>query len=152
LVLADNGITDLSPLATLPHLHWISLWDNRVQDISALSGLTNLTYIDLRYNLLNIFGPNPTLTVIQTLQSRGTTVDYNPQSAGAIFLVSPFWPAAGQFQFTVQSAPGATLEIWSSTTLTNWSLAGCVTNATGSVMFTDSSVPTDQKFYRVRQP
>jgi len=63
--------------------------DNRVQNLAALSGLTNLTYVDLRYNLVDWFGPGPALTVIQTLQGRGVNVDYNPQSAGAIFLVAP---------------------------------------------------------------
>ena len=152
LGLAGNGITDISPLATLTYLRWITLWNNNVQDISALSGLTNLNYVDLRYNLLNWFAPNPTLTLIQTLQSRGVIVDYDPQQAGAIFLVSPMQLGGGQFQFTVQSASGGILEIWSSTTLTNWTWLGYVTNTTGAVTFTDSSTPTDQKFYRAQQP
>ena len=146
LGLARNGITDLAPLATLPQLRWVTLWGNKVRDISALSGLTNLSYVDLRYNLVDWFGPNPSLSVIQTLQSRGVSVDYNPQQAGAIFFLSPA-QAGGQFQFDIHSAPASILEIWASTDLTGWTSAGFVTNTTGSIGFTNTSA-TDKQFYR----
>jgi internalin A len=148
LSLANNGITDISLLATLTHLSWVTLWNNQVQDISALSGLTSLTYVDLRYNLLNVAPGSAARTVIQTLQGRGATVDYLEQK---VWLAAPA-RVGGLFQFTVQSTPGAVLEIWSSTTLTNWTWLGYVTNTTGAATFTDSSTPTDQKFYRAQQP
>lgn len=150
LGLARNGITDLSPLATLTHLRWVTLWGNNVRDIAALSGLTNLSGVDLRYNLVNWFGPNPALTVIQTLQGRGVNVEYDPQQAGAIFLVAPA-PAGGQFQFTVQSAPDSILEIWASTNLANWESVGFVTNTTGSTTFTDPAAAAGRQFYRAQQ-
>ncbi len=147
LGLADNGVTDISPLATLAYLRWITLWNNNVQDISALSGLTDLDYLDLRYNLLNVAPGSPAMTVIQTLQGGGATVDYLEQK---VWLASPA-RVGGLFQFTVQSTPDTILEIWSSTTLINWTLLGSVTNTTGAATFTDSSTPTDQKFYRAQQ-
>ena len=149
LGLARNGITDVSPLATLTYLNWVTLWDNNLRDIAAFSTLTHLSYVDLRYNQLNWFAPNPTLAVIQSLQSQGVTVDHNPQQDGAIFLVAPA-PPGSQFQFSVQSAPNTILEIWSSTNLTTWLPLGYVTNTSGSTGFTDPSASAEQKFYRAK--
>jgi Leucine-rich repeat (LRR) protein len=146
LGLARNGITDLAPLATLQNLRWVTLWGNNVQNIAALSGLTNLSYVDLRHNLVDWFGPSPSLTVIQTLQGRGVTADYDPQQPGAIFLLSPA-RTDGQFQFTLHSAPNSIAQIWSSTNLTSWESVGYATNVTGSVGFTNTSA-MDRQFYR----
>jgi internalin A len=150
LGLTDNGITDLTPLATLQNLRWVTLWNNHVQTLSALAGLTNLTYADLRQNLLDAFGPNTTLTTIQTLQTRGVNVEYDPQQPGAIFLLSPE-RTSGQFQFTLHSAPGIILEILSSTNLTDWTSAGWVTNTTGVTPFADPAASAERGFYRVQR-
>jgi len=153
LALAGNGISDLSPLATLPLLRWITLWDNHVQNIAALSGLTNLGYVDLRHNWLNTNAGSAAMTVIATLQGRGTTVDWDPQDVAPVpvTLSNPAWLAGGQFRFTITSAPDALLEIMSSTNLTAWSTVGKVTNTTGTAGFTNYSAPPGRQFYRARQ-
>lgn len=153
LGLAGNGISDISPLATLPHLEWVTLWDNHLHNISPLAGLTNLNYVDLRHNWLNTNAGSAAMTVIATLQGRGSTVDWDPQDVAPvpITLSNPAWLAGGQFRFTVNSAEGAFLEIQRSTNLTAWIPVAVVTNATGTMGFTNSPVPPNRQFYRVRQ-
>ena len=46
----SNAITDISPLAGLTNLTWLTLTHNSISDISALSGLTNLTTLALGSN------------------------------------------------------------------------------------------------------
>lgn len=149
LGVAGNGITDLAPLATLRYLRWVTLWNNHLQDISALSGLTNLDYVDLRHNWLDINPGSAARTVITTLQGRGTTVDYDPQDEAPtpIILSAPTRLGGSQFRFTITSAPGAVLQLWSSTNLSNWSSAGFVTNIAGTTQFTDTAATTLRKFY-----
>ncbi len=153
LGVAGNGITDISALATLPHLEWLTLWDNHLQDISPLNGLTNLGYVDLRYNWLNITPGSAAMTVIATLQARGTTADYDPQNEApaTIILSAPTWLGGNQFRFTITSAPGAVLQIWSSTNLAVWASAGFVTNDTGTTSFTHTADTTTRSFYRAQQ-
>ena len=153
LGLAVNGISDLSPLATLPFLRWMTLWDNHVQDLSALAGLTNLNYVDLRHNWLNTNASSAAMAIIATLEAHGTTVDWDPQEVAPapITLSQPAWLASGQFRFTLTSAPGAVLEIWSSTNLSHWSSAGFVTNTAGSTGFTNHSAPQGRQFYRAQE-
>ena len=50
LILADNRISDISPLAKLTHLHYLELFVNRIHDISPLAGLTELVDVNISYN------------------------------------------------------------------------------------------------------
>ena len=49
LVLGNNGITDISPLAGLTNLTHLDLNYTPVTDISPLAGLTNLTHLELNH-------------------------------------------------------------------------------------------------------
>ena len=48
-------------------------------------------------------------------------------------------------------SPGTVLEIWSSTSLTTWTSAGLISNATGNAVFTNEAVPPGRRFYRTQQ-
>jgi internalin A len=50
LDLAGQRLTNLEPLATLPHLTSLSLAGNEITDTSALANLTALTFLDLSHN------------------------------------------------------------------------------------------------------
>lgn len=50
LILGDNHITDISPLANLKELNYLELWRNRITDISPLTSLPKLTALNLTYN------------------------------------------------------------------------------------------------------
>ncbi len=50
LILADNRISDISPLAKLTHLHYLELFVNRISDISPLAGLKELVDVNISYN------------------------------------------------------------------------------------------------------
>mgnify|MGYP002861081989 CR=1 FL=1 len=50
LILADNKITDISPLAKLKHLHYLELFMNRVTDLSPLIACNELVDLNLCYN------------------------------------------------------------------------------------------------------
>jgi hypothetical protein len=60
-----------------------------------------------------------------------------------------------QFQFRLQSTPGLQFEILTATNpiqpIQEWSVAGRLTNLTGSATFTDPVTNLDGRFYRVRQ-
>ena len=50
LILADNCIYDISPLAKLKHLHYLELFLNRIHDLSPLSELHELVDVNISYN------------------------------------------------------------------------------------------------------
>ncbi len=50
LILADNRISDVSPLAKLTHLHYLELFVNRIHDISPLAELKELVDVNISYN------------------------------------------------------------------------------------------------------
>jgi hypothetical protein len=93
------------------------------------------------------------MTVITTLQGRGTFVNYNPQRAGgpAVVVSAPEWLGGGQFRFTIDSGPDAVLEVLRSTDLSAWPVIATATNSTGSMTYTDNSAPPAGAMYRVRQ-
>ncbi len=93
------------------------------------------------------------MTVIATLQGRGTTVDYLPQDTApaSIILGEPTWLVGNQFRFTITSVPGAALPVWRSTDLTSWTSAAWVTNSTGTTNFTDAAAITSWTFYRAQK-
>lgn len=57
LYLADNKITDISPLAKLTNLQYLSLWGNQIQDISPLSALLDLEYLQIGLNRVSDISP-----------------------------------------------------------------------------------------------
>ena len=81
LDLDGNEIDDLRPLAELAELRDLRLRDNEIEDIRDLAdntGLGDSDYIDLRGNPLNARAHE---RHIPTLERRGVTVDFDPQSA-----------------------------------------------------------------------
>jgi internalin A len=152
LVLYTNYLTDVSGLASLTSLHWLYLQDNDLQVIHALTNLTLLYYADLTYNLLNTNALSPAMLDIGVMQAHSTYVNYIPQkttSSSSVLLLSPASLGGNKFRFTVQSLPGAVLQVLSSTNLTNWTpLGGLITNVTGTTPYTDSVATARQKLYR----
>lgn len=99
-----NRIVDLSSLATLTELEWLSLGNNKLTDVSALADLPNLVYLDLAIHVkLDLYGdtrldispladlPNletldlrhipltaDALKHISTLEANGTDVRFTP--------------------------------------------------------------------------
>lgn len=59
-------------------------------------------------------------------------------------------PGATQASFTINSWPGQTNEVWTSTDLLNWSLLTAVTNVSGADTFTDHAATAPQQFYQLR--
>ena len=66
-----------------------------------------------------------------------------------VYLVSPAFTPPNQFQFTVQSAPGAALKVQTSCDLMNWSTLTCITNVSGMDVFTNTSATAPSQFYRL---
>lgn len=50
LILADNQIRDISPIAKLTHLHYLELFVNKIWDISPLADLHELVDVNISYN------------------------------------------------------------------------------------------------------
>ena len=50
LIIADNKVTDLSPLANLPHLHFLEFFMNRVTDLTPLAQCRELVDLNISYN------------------------------------------------------------------------------------------------------
>ena len=99
-----HSITDISPLATIASLRWVTLQWGLLHDISPLASLTNMTYLNLYANQITDMSPllgafpdngipgrvvqiqrNPATTpspdpaaqaVIDELIARGVTVHY----------------------------------------------------------------------------
>ena len=53
LILADNRISDITPLAKLKHLHYLELFINPITDYSALANCKELVDLNLCYNRVN---------------------------------------------------------------------------------------------------
>ena len=67
LNLDTNSISDISALANLTALDYLSLHDNSISDISALANLTALTTLDLSYNSISDISALENLTALTTL-------------------------------------------------------------------------------------
>jgi Leucine-rich repeat (LRR) protein len=106
LYFSENQVSDLSPLSNLTNLKSLYFSENQVSDLSPLSNLTNLKslgfsynqvsnisplvrntgfgsgdsyYINMRNNYLDLTEGSQNMKDINTLISRGVTVDYRPQ-------------------------------------------------------------------------
>ena len=62
-----NQIRDIRPLASLVHLTGLVLYNNPVEDIAPLANLTNLTYLNLAHNRVEILEPLAGLIHLDTL-------------------------------------------------------------------------------------
>jgi Leucine-rich repeat (LRR) protein len=81
LLLADNKISDFSPLSKLKDLDHLSLIKNQITDISPLSELTNLKQLDLAANQITDITPLESLTNLQSLViGRNQITDITPLS------------------------------------------------------------------------
>ncbi len=67
LDLGDNKISDLSPLADLTGLTHLNLAENRILDVSPLAGLTNLTKLNISHNMIADISPLDGLSEDTTL-------------------------------------------------------------------------------------
>jgi internalin A len=153
LDLNTNLLTDVSGLAGLTSLNWLYLNGNNLQVIHSLTNLTILYYADLAYNLLNTNALSPAMLDIGVMQAHNTYVSYIPQktaSSTSVLLLSPQSLGGNKFRFTLQSLPGAVLQVQSSTNLVNWTNLTLVTNATGTTFYTDSVATAREKLYRAR--
>ncbi len=71
----------------------------------------------------------------------------------ALLLAGPGRLGAGQFQFTILSAPGQVLRIETATGLAGWTTLATLTNTNGSMQFTDPAATNfNQRFYRAVTP
>ena len=77
---------------------------------------------------------------------------YDPQKTApaAILLSAPTWLGDNQFQFSLTSDAGSAFEVVTSSDLVTWAHLDYVTNATGTVSFTDTNATGNRKFYRLR--
>lgn len=57
LILADNSISDLTPLTKMTHLHYLELFVNRLTDISPLAELHELVDVNVSYNAISDLTP-----------------------------------------------------------------------------------------------
>jgi hypothetical protein len=57
---------------------------------------------------------------------------------------------ASQLSFTINSWPGQTNAVWTSTNLLDWAFLTAVTNVSGADTFTDNAATADQQFYQLR--
>lgn len=54
---SNNAIVSVTPFETLTNVVYLDLYQNNIEDVSALSALTNLNYIDLRRNRIEDLDP-----------------------------------------------------------------------------------------------
>ena len=69
-----------------------------------------------------------------------------------IYLTAPAFTPPNQFQFTVQSAPGAPVMVQASTDLVNWTTLTCITNVSGMDIYTNTSATATGQYYRLATP
>lgn len=75
LILADNAITDLSPLANLKHLHYLEFFVNQVTDMSPLAQCRELVDLNISYNRrLSDITPILDLPLLERLWLESTAV------------------------------------------------------------------------------
>ncbi|WFN35224.1 right-handed parallel beta-helix repeat-containing protein [Methanogenium sp. S4BF] len=85
LLLDNNRVSDLWPLAGLTGLHELVISHNEVRDLTPLVANSDAgelgpgNVIDLRYNGLDLMPGSAAMTAIETLAARGVLVLYEPQ-------------------------------------------------------------------------
>ena len=79
----------------------------------------------------------------------GTTTPFNVITVP--LLLSHTLLAGGQFQCTIDGAPGQRLQILASSNLVNWTTNTTLTITNGTITYTDSTTGLSKRFYRARQ-
>lgn len=74
LIIADNQVSDLSPLANLKHLHYLEIFVNRVKDLSPLAGLRELVDVNISYNPISDITPLLNSPMMQRIWLESTKV------------------------------------------------------------------------------
>ena len=75
LILADNAISDLSPLANLKHLHYLEFFVNQISDLSPLAELHEMVDLNISYNYrINDITPLLNMPLIEKLWLESTSV------------------------------------------------------------------------------
>ncbi len=89
LILVDNKVTDLSPLAKLKHLHYLEFFVNRVNDITPLASCRELVDLNMGYNGITDITPLLDLPLLERLWFEHTLV-----SARDVQLLKETYPNA----------------------------------------------------------
>ena len=74
LSLADNDISNISPLASLTGLNFLQINGNKISDLSPLANLKNLKTLYIDNNPVEDFTPLHGLTALRTLSMKGVTI------------------------------------------------------------------------------
>jgi hypothetical protein len=75
LILEDNPLRDISPLAELTNLYSLYLSGNQIRNVKPLASLSNnLSYLDLRDNQISDVSPLASLTKLTYLDLRGNRI------------------------------------------------------------------------------
>jgi hypothetical protein len=124
-------------------------------------------FVDFKVQVPGVLANDPWAGQNIGIQLLSTPDPYNPAAWGgfwdvdnvrlteatAMNLSAPSF-TGGQIQFTVQSEPGAVVQILATSDLTlptvGWTNLATLTNTSGSMTFTDSSAPLNQRFYVVK--
>ncbi|GAB5402036.1 MAG: hypothetical protein Aurels2KO_02670 [Aureliella sp.] len=85
--LADNEISDLSPIAELKQLQSLTLSGNQISDITPLAGLTKLQYLNLEGNQVSKLAPLAKLTAMRSLYLSDNKI----QRLGALRGMTKMW-------------------------------------------------------------
>ena len=86
LSLNQNNITDLSPLAGLTNLIWLDVGGNNVSNISPVSGLINLTGLRFWHNNIEDMSPVANLTQLTELNLNNNNISNISAVAGLVNL------------------------------------------------------------------
>ena len=79
LDLGGNAISDISPLARLVNLEALGLWNNQIVDVSPLARLMNLKDLALQDNQITDISPLVTLTSLRELNvNNNSIIDLSP--------------------------------------------------------------------------
>ena len=89
LIIADNQVSDLSPLANLKHLHYLEIFVNRVTDLSPLASLRELVDVNISYNPISDITPLLNSPMMQRVWLESTRV-----SADGVNLLRETYPEA----------------------------------------------------------
>lgn len=81
LYLSNTGIYSIEPLSKLTRLENLGLLNNNISDISPLKGMTSLRWLGLLDNNIDFSDGSPNLSIIETLKTHRTEIDYIRQKS-----------------------------------------------------------------------
>ena len=149
----DNALTVLLMDASDPNpTNWVSLASKYLW-IGNTALYTSKTY-DFSTNDLSAHVGKKIGIKLRREQTSGTTIMSISQvrlnAFGPPVLSNAQKPGASQASFTINSWPGQTNRVWTSTNLVDWSYLTMVTNVSGADTFIDSTGTAPQKYYQLR--